>query len=196
MPWFNGWERKLQNDSDAKGMTLVDAIDAIEPPFRPIDLPLRLPLQDIYKIGGIGTVTVGRVETGILRPNMIVSFAPGNLSAEVRSIEMHHEQLQEAFPGDNVGINVRNVPVKELHRGYVASDANNSPAKETVSFKAQVVILNHPGQISVGYAPVLDCHTAHVACKFVELIDKLDRRSGKSIEENPKYARNCSLSFL
>jgi elongation factor 1-alpha len=107
---------------------------------------LRLPLQDVYKIGGIGTVPVGRVETGIIKPLMVVTFAPANLSTEVKSVEMHHEALTEALPGDNVGFNVKNVAVKDLRRGFVASDSKNDPALESASFNAQVIVLNHPGK--------------------------------------------------
>jgi elongation factor 1-alpha len=188
MPWFKGFEIDRKG-TKSSGKTLVDALDAIDPPNRPTDKPLRLPLQDVYKIGGIGTVPVGRVETGILKPNMTVVFAPSGITTEVKSVEMHHEQLQEALPGDNVGFNVKNVAVKDLRRGYVASDTKNSPAKEVSSFNAQVIIMNHPGQIGAGYTPVLDCHTAHIACKFSELIEKIDRRTGKALEENPKAVK-------
>jgi elongation factor 1-alpha len=187
--WYKGWT-KAAKSGNVTGKTLVEALDSIEPPSRPTEKPLRLPLQDVYKIGGIGTVPVGRVETGVLKPNMVVTFAPNNLSTEVKSVEMHHEQLQEALPGDNVGFNVKNVSVKELRRGFVASDSKNQPAKESASFKAQVIVLNHPGQIGPGYAPVLDCHTAHIACKFAELLEKIDRRSGKVMEENPKFVKS------
>lgn len=130
-----------------KGPTLLEALDAIEPPKRPSDKPLRLPLQDVYKIGGIGTVPVGRVETGVIKPGMVVIFAPSGLTTEVKSVEMHHESLPEAGPGDNVGFNVKNVSVKELKRGFVASDSKNDPAKEADNFVAQVIIMNHPGQV-------------------------------------------------
>merc|ERR1719290_858482 len=115
---------------------------------------------------------------------MIVTFAPANITTEVKSVEMHHEALPEAVPGDNVGFNVKNVSVKDIKRGMVASDSKNDPAKESKTFTAQVIILNHPGEIHAGYQPVLDCHTAHVACKFSELKEKVDRRTGKSQEEN------------
>ena len=121
--------------------------------------------QDVYKIGGIGTVPVGRVETGIIKPGMVVTFAPNMLTTEVKSVEMHHESLPEAVPGDNVGFNVKNVSVKDIKRGYVASDSKNKPAAGVADFTAQVIVLNHPGQVSNGYSPVLDCHTAHIACK-------------------------------
>jgi elongation factor 1-alpha len=116
----------------------LEAIDAIEQPSRPTDKPLRLPLQDVYKIGGIGTVPVGRVETGVIKPGMIVTFAPAGLSTEVKSVEMHHESLTEGLPVDNVGFNIKNVAVKDIRRGFVCSDSKNDPAKESGSFSAQV----------------------------------------------------------
>merc|ERR1719440_1169736 len=169
---------------------MFEALDAIVPPSRPSDKALRLPLQDVYKIGGIGTVPVGRVETGKIKPGMVVTFAPSNVTTEVKSVEMHHESLPEAGPGDNVGFNVKNVSVKEIKRGNVASNASNDPAKEAKTFDAQVIIMNHPGQIRAGYTPVLDCHTAHIACKFTELKTKIDRRSGQVLEENPKFVKS------
>ncbi|RUP43897.1 elongation factor 1-alpha 1-like protein [Jimgerdemannia flammicorona] len=175
---------------------LARPIDAIDPPSRPTDKPLRLPLQDVYKIGGIGTVPVGRVETGIIKAGMVVTFAPAGVSTEVKSVEMHHEQLTEGVPGDNVGFNVKNVSVKEIRRGFVCSDSKNDPAKESASFLAQVIVLNHPGQIGAGYTPVLDCHTAHIACKFAELVEKIDRRSGKKLEDNPKFVKSGDSAIV
>merc|ERR1712056_82462 len=134
-----------RKEGKAKGTTLLEALDAIIPPQRPTDKPLRLPLQDVYKIGGIGTVPVGRVETGI----------------------------------------IKHVSVKDIKRGYVASDSKNKPASGVSDFTAQVIVLNHPGQVSNGYSPVLDCHTAHIACKFAEILEKVDRRTGKSTEDAP-----------
>merc|ERR1712165_465893 len=183
MPWY-------------KGPFVLKALDSIKPPKRPVEKPLRLPLQDVYKIGGIGTVPVGRVETGILKPGMSVTFAPAMLSTEVKSVEMHHESLPEAVPGDNVGFNVKNVSIKDIKRGMVASDSKNDPAKGAKSFYAQVIILNHPGEIHAGYQPVLDCHTAHVACKFSEIKEKIDRRSGKVLEENPKMVKTGDAAMI
>jgi len=195
MTWFKGWsvERK---EGNASGKTLLESLDSILQPARPTDKPLRLPLQDVYKIGGIGTVPVGRVETGLLKPGMVVNFAPVNLSTEVKSVEMHHEALEEAGPGDNVGFNVKSVAVKDLRRGYVASDTKNDPAQETASFTAQVIVLNHPGEICAGYTPVLDCHTAHIACKFAELLQKVDRRTGKPLEEAPKSVKSQEAAII
>lgn len=181
---------KSTNMAWYKGPYLLEALDNCTPPKRPMDKPLRLPLQDVYKIGGIGTVPVGRVETGVLKPGMIVTFAPAQISTEVKSVEMHHESLPEANPGDNVGFNVKNVAVKDLRRGFVCGDSKVDPPRGADSFFAQVIIMNHPGQISAGYSPVLDCHTAHVACKFNELNQKMDRRSGKVLEENPKAVKS------
>ncbi|KAG7161584.1 elongation factor 1-alpha-like [Homarus americanus] len=189
MPWWKSKKIERKNGS-YEYTTLFDALDNIDPPSRPMEKPLRLPLQDVYKIGGIGTVPVGRVETGILKPGMVITFAPTGPTTEVKSVEMHHEALIEAVPGDNVGFNVKNVSVKDLKRGFVASDSKNDPAKEASDFTAQVIVLNHPGQINAGYTPVLDCHTAHIACKFYELLEKIDRRTGKVLESSPKSIKS------
>merc|ERR1712083_8830 len=183
MPWY-------------KGPFVLKALDSIIPPARPTDKPLRLPLQDVYKIGGIGTVPVGRVETGIIKPGMVVTFAPNQLTTEVKSVEMHHEALPEAVPGDNVGFNIKNVSVKDIKRGYVASDSKNKPATGAKDFTAQVIVLNHPGQICNGYSPVLDCHTAHIACKFNEIKEKVDRRTGKATETNPKSIKSGDAAIV
>ena len=183
MPWY-------------KGETLLETIDKITPPTRPTDKPLRLPLQDVYKIGGIGTVPVGRVETGILKPGMTVKFAPTSVTTEVKSIEMHHEQLAEALPGDNVGFNVKNVSVKDIRRGNVCGDSKKSPPEECLNFTAQVIVMNHPGRISNGYTPVLDCHTAHIACKFAEIKNKIDKRTNKVTEEFPKFLNTGDAGMI
>ncbi|KAJ5074835.1 elongation factor 1-alpha 1 [Anaeramoeba ignava] len=179
----SGWmgDNMIEKSSNLpwwKGPTLLEVLDSVEPPKRPTDKPLRLPLQDIYKIGGIGTVPVGRVETGIMRPQQIVTFAPCMITTEVKSIEMHHESLPEALPGDNVGFNIKGVAVKDLRRGYVCGDAKTDPPAEA------------------GYQPVLDCHTAHIACKFNKLLSKMDRRSGKVLEENPEEIKTGDASMV
>jgi len=183
MPWY-------------KGPTLLGALDELEIPVRPTEKPLRLPLQDVYKIGGIGTVPVGRVETGVLKPGDVVTFAPAGVTTEVKSVEMHHESIPEAVPGDNVGFNVKNLSVKDIRRGFVTSNSKNDPAKEAEDFNAQVIVMNHPGQISNGYTPVLDCHTAHIACKFKEILTKIDRRSGKETEKEPKAIKNGDAAIV
>jgi elongation factor 1-alpha len=183
MPWY-------------KGPILIEALDLVQEPKRPSDKPLRLPLQDVYKIGGIGTVPVGRVETGVLKPGMVVTFAPGNVTTEVKSVEMHHEALSQANPGDNVGFNVKGLSVKDIKRGNVCGDSKNDPPQETADFTAQVIVLNHPGEIHAGYSPVLDCHTAHIACKFAELLSKIDRRTGKEMEKDPKALKSGDASMI
>jgi elongation factor 1-alpha len=147
---ISGWHgdnmvEKSANMSWYTGDTLYDTLDKIVAPKRAVDKALRLPLQDVYKISGVGTVPVGRVETGVLKPGMVVTFAPANVSTEVKSVEMHHEKLPEAGPGDNVGFNVKGLSIKDIRRGNVASDSKNDPAIETADFTAQVIVLNHPG---------------------------------------------------
>ncbi|CAI9166633.1 unnamed protein product [Rangifer tarandus platyrhynchus] len=190
MPWFKGWkvERK---EGNAAGVTLLEALDSILPPTRPI-LPNRLP----FSCAGIGMVPVGRVETGFLKTSMMVTFAPSGLTTEVKSVEMHHEALSEALPGDSVGFNVKKVSVKDIRRGNVAGDSKNDPPMETGSFVAQVIVLNHLGQIQAGYSLVLDCHTAHISCKFAELREKIDRHSGKKLEDNPKVVKSGDAAIV
>jgi elongation factor 1-alpha len=177
MPWWTGG-------------TLVDALDGVVPPKRPIEKPLRIPIGSVHRIGGIGTVAAGRVESGVLKPGDEVLINPGNLRAEVRSIQMHHSDLTQAVPGDNIGFNLRGVPANALVKGMVAGNVKDDPPKEAVSFTAQVIVLHHPTGIRVGYTPVLDCHTAHVACTFTKLLRKVDKRSGETLEENPEVIKN------
>ena len=171
--WYYGNKKKYMT------LTLMEMLDKQKPPKRPTDKPLRLPLQDVYKIQGIGTVPVGRVETGIIKPGMSIQFGPHGKKSDCKSVEMHHEQLDEAKPGDNVGFNVKGLSVKDIARGNVASNAKDKPAGKTIRFMAQVIVLNH-NNITDNYTPVLDCHTAHIACKFNTIICEIDPRSGKT----------------
>jgi len=198
---ISGWvgDNMLEHSENMtwyKGPCLMDALDMIKPPKRPVLKPLRLPLQDVYKISGIGTVPVGRVETGIIKPAMTVTFGPLGTTTECKSVEMHHEQVTEAIPGDNVGFNVKGLAVTDIKRGYVASDAKNVPASDTEHFLAQVIVMNHPGKIQNGYAPVLDCHTCHIACKFAEIESKMDKRTGKVTEEFPKHIQSGDAAMV
>ena len=138
---------------------------------------------------------MGCGQTGVLKPGMVVTFAPVNVTTEVKSVEMHLEALSEALPRDSVGFNVKNVSVKDVHHGNVAGDSKNDPPMEAAGFTAQVIILNHPGQISAGYAPVLDCHTAHIACKFAEL-KEIDHCSGKKLEDGPKFLKSGDAAII
>lgn len=178
-----------------KGPTLVKALDEFTAPEKPTDLPLRLPVQDVYSITGVGTVPVGRVETGVMKKGDNVIFEPPGVSGEVKSIEMHHEMLELAEPGDNVGFNVRGVGKNDIRRGDVAGHTSNAPtvAKE---FTAQIVVLQHPGVITVGYTPVFHCHTAQVACTFMELQKKLDPATGQVKEENPDFLKTGDAAFV
>jgi elongation factor 1-alpha len=175
MPWYTG-------------PTLVEALDTFQVPPRPVNKPLRIPIQDVYSITGVGTVPVGRVETGVLKTNDIVVFEPSGVKGEVKSIEMHHQQIPQAMPGDNIGFNVRGISKNDVKRGDVAGHPDNPPtvAKE---FIAQIIVLQHPTVIAAGYTPVFHCHTASVACKIVEIIAKIDPKTGAVIQEHPDFIK-------
>merc|ERR1719427_103203 len=195
MPWYKGWHSE-RKEGNVSGKTLFDALDSILLPERPTHKPLRLPIQDVYKIGGIGTVPVGRVETGVIKPGMRVTFGPVGVSALVKSVEMHHEQVEEGAPGDNVGFNVKNLTVKDIKKGFVAGNCDEDPPREALDFEAQVIVLNHPGTIKVGYTPVVEIHTASIACEFAELIAKIDRCTGIVMENNPKSLRSGDMALV
>ncbi len=178
-----------------KGKTLFQALDDLKVPEKHTEKPLRLPVQDVYTITGVGTVPVGRVETGILKPNTTVIFEPSNVKGEVKSVEEHHESLPQAVPGDNVGFNVRGVAKNDIKRGDVAGPLDNPPSVAK-SFIAQVVVLNHPSVITVGYTPVFHCHTAQVACKFEELMYTVDPHSGAHKADHPDYIKNGDIAFV
>ncbi|MHB8604393.1 MAG: translation elongation factor EF-1 subunit alpha [Thermoplasmatota archaeon] len=178
-----------------KGPNLLDAMNNLKEPEKPTNLPLRLPVQDVYSITGIGTVPVGRVETGVLKINDTLIFNPSGVNGECKSIEMHHEQHQQALPGDNVGFNVRGIGKKDVRRGDVAGHTN-TPPKVAKTFVAQVAILQHPSAIAVGYTPVFHIHTAQVACTFEELQKKLDPKTGQAKEENPQFLKTGDIGIV
>ena len=176
MPWY-------------KGKSLMETFDTLSPPEKPTTLPLRMPIQDVYTITGIGAVPVGRIETGVMKVNDKIIVMPSGKVGEVKSIEMHHEQLQSAEPGDNVGINLRGIEKKDLRRGDVIGTANNPPTVAK-KFKARIVVLNHPTVVTVGYCPVFHLHTAQVSCKITKLIKKLNPATGAVLAENPDFLKN------
>jgi elongation factor 1-alpha len=182
MPWYTG-------------PTLIDALDTFELPSKPLDKPLRVPVQDVYSITGVGTVPVGRVETGVLKENDVILFMPSNKQAEVKSLEMHHTRIPRAEPGDNIGFNVRGVAKTDIHRGDVAGPVSNPPtvAKE---FIGQVIVIYHPTAVAAGYTPVLHYHTGQVACTFVELIRKIDPRTGQTVEEKPSFLKTGDAALV
>jgi len=176
MPWYNG-------------PTLVEALDNyIQPPKKPVDKPLRIPIQNVYTIPGVGTVPVGRVETGVLKVGDKVVFMPPGVVGEVRSIEMHHQPIQQAEPGDNIGFNVRGVSKKDIKRGDVAGHLDNPPTV-VEEFTARVFVIWHPSAITVGYSPVIHAHTASVAARITEIQAKLDPRTGQVVEKNPQFLK-------
>jgi elongation factor 1-alpha len=171
-----------------KGPALLEALDEVVLPPKPTDKPLRVPINDVYSIKGVGTVPVGRVETGIMKTGQKIIFMPPDKEGEVKSIEMHHEMLDQAVPGDNIGFNVRGIERKDLGRGDVAGPTDNPPTV-AADYTGQVMVIQHPSAITVGYTPVIHAHTAQVACRFDKILQKLDQRSGQVLEENPDFVK-------
>jgi len=182
-----------------KGPTILEQFDLFEDPQKPIELPMRMPLQDVYDITGIGTVPVGKIETGVMKVGQKVKILPGRsgkgIDGEIRSIEMHHEQLQEAPAGDNVGINIRGVGKKDVARGDVVCDAAK-PATMAEEFTAQIAVINHPTVIAKGYTPVFHVHTAQVPCQVTEIVSKMDPKTGQVAEENPDFIKNGDVAIV
>lgn len=178
-----------------KGPTLLKSLDNFTEAQKPTDLPLRIPIQDVYSITGIGTVPVGRVETGILKPGLKVNFQPSDKTGEIKSIEMHHEEIPQAVPGDNCGFNVRGIGKNDIRRGDVGGPVD-APPTVAKSFTAQVMVLNHPSVIAPGYTPVFHAYTAQVACTFEELQKKLDPRTGQVKEENPQFLKTGDAAIV
>lgn len=177
--------KKSENMGWYTGPTVIQALDqAITAPEKPLTKPLRLPVQDVFTITGVGTVPVGRVETGVMKPGDKIVFEPSGIQAEVKSIEMHHKPLQKAEPGDNVGFNLRGVSKGEIKRGDVLGHPNNPPTV-VKEFTGQIIVLQHPTVITKGYTPVFHCHTAHVAGKITDLVKKLDPKTGSVVKEKP-----------
>ncbi len=182
MPWY-------------RGPTLLEALDVFEVPPKPIDKPLRIPVQDVYSITGVGTVPVGRVETGVLKEGDMVIFMPANKQGEVKSIEMHHQRIPRAEPGDNIGFNVRGIAKTDIRRGDVCGHVNNPPtvARELIG---QIIVIYHPTAIAAGYTPVMHFHTGQMAVRFVELIKKIDPRTGQVVEEKPSFLKTGDVALV
>ena len=177
------------------GPTLVEAFDTLHVPAQPVDKPLRLPVQDVYTITGIGTVPVGRVETGIMKNGDMVVFEPAGVKGEVKSIEMHHEQIPEARPGDNVGFSVRGVNKTDIKRGDVVGTVSNPPSV-VKEFTAQIIVLHHPNVITKGYTPVFHVHTSQTACKVTEIVRKIDPKSGATLQEHPDFIKTGDAAII
>ena len=177
------------------GPTILEALNELEEPQPPTDAPLRLPIQDVYTISGIGTVPVGRVETGQIKPGMEVSFQPSDVTGEVKSVEMHHEEVPEANPGDNVGFNPRGIGKDDIRRGDVCGPADDPPTVAE-TFTAQIVVMQHPSVLTAGYTPVFHAHTAQVACTFESIDQKINPASGEVEEENPDFIKSGDAAIV
>ena len=190
---ISGWTgenlvKKSENMPWYSGKTLLESFDDFKVPEKPTGKPLRLPIQDVYSITGVGTVPVGRVETGTMKPNDKIIVMPSGAVGEIKSIETHHQEMQSATAGDNIGFNLRGIEKKDIKRGDVLGTPDNPPcvAKE---FKAQIIVINHPTAIAPGYTPVMHCHTAQVAATISAFESKINPATGAAEEENPKFLK-------
>jgi elongation factor 1-alpha len=186
MPWY-------------KGNTILEQLDKFPAPEKPTTLPLRMPIQDVYEITGIGVVPVGKIETGTMKPGQKIIIVPGRsgvgVAGEIKTIEAHHEQLPLGEAGDNVGVNIRGIGKKDVARGDVICDAA-SPIKIVEEFTAQVAVINHPTVIAKGYTPVFHIHTAQIPCQFIELVGKIDPKTGQISEEHPDFLKNGDVAIV
>ncbi len=186
MPWY-------------KGPTLMEMFDLLEPPKKPTNLAMRMPLQDVYEITGIGVVPVGKIETGIMKVGQKVIILPGRsgkgINGEIKTIEMHHEAMPEAAAGDNVGINIKGIGKKDVARGDVVCDAAK-PATIAEEFTAQIAVINHPTVIAKGYTPVFHVHTAQVPCQFMEIVKKIDPKTGQASTEKVDFLKNGDVAVV
>ena len=178
-----------------KGNTLMEELDTLPAPNLPTDKPLRIPLQDVYSIKGIGVVPVGRVESGILKPGDKIIINPGGKTGEVKTVEMHHEQIAQAKPGDNIGFSIRGLGKEDMAKGDVVG-LISSPPTVAEEFTAQIVVLNHPTALPIGYTPGFHIHTAQASAKFVEIQKKLDPKTGATLEENPKFLKTGDAAIV
>ncbi len=197
---YSGWlgdniKNKSANMPWYSGPTLLDCFDKLTVPVKPLDKALRLPIQDVFTITGHGTVPVGRVETGILKVNQAIVFMPSGAKGECKKIEMHHQELQQAVPGDNVGFNVKGVDKKDVKRGEVVGPVD-SPPTVAEEFTAQIVVLEHPTAIGKGYTPVFHIHTAQIACTITELIEKKDPKTGATQQKNPDFLKTGDVAIV
>lgn len=181
-----------------KGPTLLEAIDGFEIPEKPTGKPLRIPIQDAYRIKGTGVVPVGKVETGILKKGDKIIIQPSGFQGEIRSIEMHHEEIVEAIPGDNIGFSIRGIELKDVSRGDCMGHPKDPPTVVTPKghWIGQVIVIWHPTALAQGYTPVIHSHTAQVAAKFLELIKKLDQKTGAVIEDSPKFIKRNESAIV
>jgi len=186
MPWY-------------KGSTILEQLDKFPAPEKPTTLPLRMPIQDVYEITGIGTVPVGKIETGTMKPGQKIIIVPGRsgvgVPGEVKTIEAHHEQLPLGEAGDNVGVNIRGIGKKDVARGDVICDAA-APIKIVDEFTAQIAVINHPTVIAKGYTPVFHIHTAQIPCQFIELVGKIDPKTGQISQEHPDFLKNGDVAIV
>jgi len=191
--------KKSDNLKWFNGPTLLEQLDLFDIPEKPVDKPLRMAIQDVYTITGVGTVPVGKIETGKIHPGDKVIILPGKsgkgVHGEVKTVEMHHEALKEGIAGDNVGVNIRGIGKQDVERGDIIALESNPPTLAE-EFTAQIAVINHPTVIAKGYTPVLHINTAQIPVQFISLDKKLDPKTGQVAQENPDFLKNGDVAIV
>merc|ERR1719311_1821875 len=200
MDWWKGMDVPIDKET-IHCDTLLDCFNNFfRVPQRPSSAPMRMPISGIYKIKGVGDVLAGRVEQGIVKPNEEVIFLPTHTAAnacagKVFQIEMHHKAVPEAKPGDNVGMNVKNLEKNNMpHSGDVMiykKDTSLSPVK---SFDAQVQILDIPNEIKAGYSPIGFLRTGRAACRVTGIKWKMGKETGGKKMEDPHALKSNEMA--
>ena len=180
----------LNKDTTVEGVTLYDALEkVVTPPKRFPEAPLRIPINGIYKIKGVGDVITGRIEQGTLTSGDVCNVVPRGLSGlKVFSIEMHHKTWPNAKPGDNIGMNMKGLDKNNMPKvGDVITLEKEKLCEPVKSFVAQVVVQEHPGQLKPGFSPCVHARTAKSACKMTKINWKMGKKTGNEKQENPPF---------
>jgi len=186
--WYKGWTANRTPKQKVTGYSIVDALNNfITPPKRLPDAPLRLPVSNIYNIRGVGQIICGTVEQGTLRPGDVVGFVPCNLKGKkIFQIEQHKKQLEEAGPGNSVGLSIKGIAKDEkVSPGDIIYNEKDGELKPIKSFTALVAVQEHPGVLKPGYCPVVFSRTAKVACKMTKILWKIGKKTGGAKVDNP-----------
>jgi elongation factor 1-alpha len=191
MAWWTGVDVQVEKET-LHVDTLLDCLDKmVRTPARPTDKAMRTPISGVFKIKGVGDVLTGRVEQGTVKPGEEVVFLPTHTTStpctgKVFTVEMHHKSVESAAPGDNVGLNIKGLSKDNMPRvGDVMVLKSDQTIGRCKNFVAQVQVMNHPGELKVGYCPIAFVRTGRSAVRMSAIDWKVGKETGGSKAENP-----------